>query len=440
MSHLGVSERPIPVHTVEHIIESMPTGPYTEHYQPGYPDPDALAAAIHEVQSTEPVTTPRYVDRLQSDLTALAEGRSEHAMGITGRCSEPVDLRTPIDGLVTDGVRNIGIVRSVLGDNATAIIRGMGQNTKPRSNEHEELPDGTLVTSYMGDAVNDRDPSRRAPDPSRMVAAAVQARDLAAGLHEATGDHVPAAHEALLLPYDMASIYVDPKTGDDYLLSADLPWIGLRTNGLEGPHVKLLSRVKNPKGVKIGASSTTDHIAGLQERLNPDAIPGRLTFMLRFGRGELDELETVAAAIAKYAPEALINYDLHGVTESIDGKKIRAVSRLVEDAATASEILGGVGLSLHGVHLETIMVDGRMECVDTPDQRPIHPGNVDPQLNPIQSRDSIQGIAPHLLRTPTFGRQYMRQKRRVWAAMAARAAEAPSSPPKTPPGYIHPIV
>lgn len=423
MSYIPTPERPVPTNTVEQIMQSLPEGPYELHFQPDYGNPQKLFEAIQEVQSTEPVTTPWYIDRLQTDLTALRDGRNKQAMGITGRCSEPVDLRMPIDGLVSDSIRNIRIVKGVLGDEATAIIRGMGQNAKPRSNSEEEGPDGIPITSYMGDAVNDRNPNRRAPDPSRLVAAAVQARDLANGLREATGDHVYAAHEALLLPYDMAFIHSDPKTGDDYLLSADLPWIGLRTNDLDGPHVELLSQVKNPKGVKIGASSTPEHIAGLRERLNPDAIPGRLTFMLRFARGEMDELGTVASAIAKYAPESLINYDLHGVTEKIDGRKIRAVSRLIEDAATVSEILGGVGLRLQGVHLESIMDGDRRECVDTPDQSPSHPGNVDPQLNPDQLKTSIEGIAPHLLRAPTFGEQYMHQKRLAWADMADRSTD-----------------
>ena len=60
-------------------------------------------------------------------------------------------------------------------------------------------------------------------------------------------------------------------------------WIGDRTRDPGGAHVEFFSGVHNPIGVKLGPSATTDDAVRLAERLNPDRIPGRLTFVVRMG-------------------------------------------------------------------------------------------------------------------------------------------------------------
>jgi len=381
LSHTGILDS-LALH------QSLPRPAYEANYQPTYPDPHDLIMAIHELRHTTPVTTPAQIDQLQADLSAVVLGEVERPVILDGRCAEPVDARQPVSSLVRDAERSRSITLSAVPD-AIVIQRNRGQNTKPRSRATETV-NGLEVTSYLGDAVNGQHPSQREPQPSRMVSAALQARDLEAGLSAAVGGHVPAAHEALLLPYER------PFLANGYLLSADLPWIGKRTNALDGEHVKLLAGVQNPVGVKIGPDSDPTHIAGLDQRLNPDGVPGKLVMMLRVGLGNA-ALRPIVHSIARHAPQAMLMYDIHGVTKSISGNKIRAVEDITAEVAELAAVCGEAGLKLHGLHLETIMDDSRLECVDRADQTPTHPGGVDPQLNPEQKQRVLEATAGYLL-------------------------------------------
>jgi len=379
------------------IVAGLPRGPYTDYYQPAYPNSGELVAAVHELQASEAVTRPPYVDQLRGQLSLLATCQIDRPIIITGRCAEEVDLQTPVEDIIEEyrAAREL-VVSAVAG--ALCVTRGMGQSAKPRSQEHQTLSDGSRVLSYMGGAVNGHSFTQRQPDPRRLVATAAQARDVAAGLAEATGEHHPAAHEALLLAYEHSYVRVDPETGKKYLLSADLPWIGKRTNQLDGPHVALLADVENPVGIKIGADSTAEHIAGLQRALNRNNEPGKLIFMLRLGLQEGEALEAITAAIAAHAPGALIMYDIHGTTRpGPDGQKIRYTGDIIANIKATAAACRKAGLKLHGVHLETIMDPTRNECVDEAHNIPRDAPHVDPLLNPQQTEYILRATAADLL-------------------------------------------
>jgi 3-deoxy-7-phosphoheptulonate synthase len=364
---------------------------YKRSYQPPYQDAAALSLAMHELRSTTPVTTPEQINEVQSMLSALALGEADGPLIITGRCAEPVDVRVPISTLVESGVTGYELVKSVM-PAASVMQRSRGQNTKPRSSFIEKRPNGPVI-SYMGDAVNSTDLDRRLPDASRMVAAALQARDLENGLTAKIGRRVPAAHEALLLPYEFG--FMRSEAGREYLLSADLPWIGERTRSLDGDHVSALRAIENPIGVKIGPKATAEDIAGLQRRLNPHNRPGKLTLMLRVGLGNA-ALTPLLRGIKEHAPNAVTMYDIHGVTKTAkDGTKIRAVEDIVQEVGELSAACGQMGLKLHGLHLETTTED-RLECVQTVTDRPKHPGGVDPQLN-IKQTEQVLARTKHFL-------------------------------------------
>jgi 3-deoxy-7-phosphoheptulonate synthase len=59
------------------------------------------------------------------------------------------------------------------------------------------------------------------------------------------------SHEGLNLDYEEA------QCKDGYCLTTHMPWIGERTRGVDGPHVGLFARVKNPIGVKLSAGATS---------------------------------------------------------------------------------------------------------------------------------------------------------------------------------------
>jgi 3-deoxy-7-phosphoheptulonate synthase len=249
------------------------------------------------------------------------------------------------------------------------------------------------VPSYMGDAINGQHVSNRTPDPSRLIAMTMQANALEARLTKMVGRHIPAAHEALSLVYEQAMMATDHATDKTYLLSADLPWIGARTNQVHGAHVKLLQNIQNPIGIKVGDSSTTEHIQKLVATLNPQQEAGKLIFMLRLSPGNSSGLTVVLDAIKQYAANAVILYDVHGVTRTVNGRKVRVLPEMIEQIQQLSSACNVLGLRLHGLHLETMGDNGHTECIDKSDDLPTRPGSVDPQLNPHQLTQVLNAVA-----------------------------------------------
>src|SRR5699024_3149565 len=80
---------------------------------------------------------------------------------------------------------------------------------------------------------------------------------------------------------------IDSRTGEAYDVSGHFLWIGERTREIDGAHVDFLSKVRNPIGVKLGPTATADEALALPEKLDPDAEPGRLTFVTRMGAASI---------------------------------------------------------------------------------------------------------------------------------------------------------
>jgi 3-deoxy-7-phosphoheptulonate synthase len=222
---------------------------------------------------------------------------------------------------------------------------------------------------------------------------ALQARDVEEMLTKVKGRHIPAAHESLLLPYDKAFMQTTAD-GRRYLLSADLPWVGLRTNQPDGPQVQLLSGIENPVGAKLGVNTTREHLVGLRDQMNANRVRGKLVLMPRLALGDTGSLQILVDNIADVCPESLIVFDMHGITVSLDdGTKIRCLEDIVEGIEQLSAACSQAGLRIGGVHLEAIGDDSRLECIDTHGELPTHPGNVDPQLNPRQVTEVLDRTA-----------------------------------------------
>lgn len=244
----------------------------------------------------------------------------------------------------------------------------------------------------MGDAINSIDENDREPSPHRLVDASLQALRLENNLTEHYGTHVFAAHEALNLYFEQAWIR-EADDGRRVLLSADLPWIGVRTNGARSMQVDLLAGVENSIGVKIGSSTTPEHMTQLQEKLNPTRKIGKLAWMLRVGLDHPDILRQVVASLVASEQAPVILYDIHGSTvKREDGAKIRSVERIQQEIEQLYDICESEGAKLHGLHLETT-VKNRVECVDLPHQTPLHEGGIDPQLNKEQLLRVVDGFA-----------------------------------------------
>jgi 3-deoxy-7-phosphoheptulonate synthase len=132
------------------------------------------------------------------------------------------------------------------------------------------------------------------------------------------------SHEGLVLEYEHAMTRIDSRTRTPYDVSSHFVWIGERTRQIDGAHVELFSRIRNPIGAKLGPTTTPDDAIALAGRLNPDNEPGRLTFITRMGAGRIrDALPPLVEKVTAAGVEvAWVCDPMHGNTfEASSGYK-----------------------------------------------------------------------------------------------------------------------
>ncbi len=408
--------------------------------QPAWPDPAALRSVGAELAQLPPLVVPGEVDVLRDRLAAVARGEAFLLQG--GDCAETfgateAGLRATVKTLLQMAVvltygASVPVVK---------VARMAGQYAKPRS--ADAGADG--LPSYRGDMVNAlaADPLARVPDPRRMLRAYSAAsmtlnllRAFATGgladlhaVHDWNKDFVrrsPAgqryetvaaeidralafmracgvrdealrgvelyvSHEALILDYERA--LTRESDGRAYDLSAHTVWVGERTRQLDGAHVEFLSRIANPIGVKLGPTASPEDAAAVVERLDPDAVPGRLTLVSRMGAGLVrDRLPALVEKVEATGRLVVWTCDpMHGNTvESPSGYKTRHFDRVVDEVRGFFEVHRSLGTRPGGIHVELTGEDVT-ECLGGGQQ--ISDGDLagryetacDPRLNTQQS-------------------------------------------------------
>ena len=282
-----------------------------------------------------------------------------------------------------------------------------GQFAKPRSKPTERRGEHE-IPAFWGHMVNSEIPTAaaRRADPRRMLRAyhaSARVLDDLRGHTDRTALGPWASHEALVLDYEEPLIRTDQRTGDAYLASTHLPWIGERTRQLDHAHVPLLARVCNPVACKIGPSATPAAVTGLCRLLDPERTPGRLTLIVRMGRDAIGTaLPPIVGAVRDAGhPVVWLTDPMHGNTfTTSDGRKTRHLAHITEEAATFRAILDGHGAHAAGLHLEVASTDVT-ECIGGPvggeeALKPRYQTLCDPRLAPAQAAelvDSWQGAA-----------------------------------------------
>jgi 3-deoxy-7-phosphoheptulonate synthase len=432
--------------------------------QPAYPDRAAVDAAVERLRSFPPLVFAGECDRLKDKLGAVARGEAFLLQG--GDCAETFAGVTADN--VRNKLRVLLQMAVVLTYAASVPVvklgRFAGQYAKPRSSDLETrtLPDLGQVTlpAYRGDAVNgyDFDEAARRPDPQRLVevyhssaatlnlvrafttggyadlrqvhawntdfilGSAVGRRyealaneiDRALTFMQAIGAdpdefhrvEMHSSHEALVLEYEHAMTRIDSRTDLPYDVSGHFVWIGERTRQLDGAHVELLSRIRNPIGVKLGPSSTPDDALALAAKLNPDNEAGRLTFITRMGAGRIHDLlpplvEKVEAAGVQVA---WVCDPMHGNTyEASSGYKTRRFDDVIAEVQGFFDVHRSLDTWPGGVHIE-LTGDDVTECVGGGEElAEIDLGDryesvCDPRLNRVQSLELAFLVADMLRR------------------------------------------
>ncbi len=408
-------------------------------------DPAALAEAVSVLQSSPPLVFAGECDQLRDRLAAAARGEAFVLQG--GDCAETFVTTSADD--IRDRIKTILQMAVVLTYGASLPViklgRMAGQFAKPRSS-NLETRDGVSLPAYRGDAVNDYAFTARARqhDAARLVrtyhassatlnlirafsmggfadlrqvhewnkgflgnTANTRYENLAREIDKAMKFMAAAgadfdalrtvefysSHEALLLEYERALTRIDSRTNLPYDVSGHFLWVGERTRQLDGAHIDLMSRVNNPIGVKLGPTSSPADVRALIERLNPDRIPGRLTFITRMGAGKIrDALPAIIETVQQAQGEVLWICDpMHGNGfESPTGFKTRQFDDIVDEIRGFFEVHQKLGTIPGGVHLELTGSDvteclGGFEQIDEASLATRYESVCDPRLNHQQS-------------------------------------------------------
>ncbi|MDN6528905.1 MAG: 3-deoxy-7-phosphoheptulonate synthase, partial [Brevibacterium sp.] len=386
--------------------------------QPTYLDGKALDGALTSLRSSPPLIFAGEADVLKQRIASASRGEAFVLAG--GDCAES------FAGAQADKIR--ARVQTVLQMAAVLTYGGSmpvvkigrmaGQFAKPRSADMETR-EGITLPSYRGDIVNGYEftEESRSHDPARLLQGyhvsastlnliraftqggfadlrlvhewnrgflasnpgyqryeqTAREIDRAIRFMDACGADFDAlkttefyaAHEALLLEYERALTRIDSRTGQAYDVSGHFLWIGARPRNIDGAHVAFLSKVRNPIGVKLGPTATADEALALAEKLDPDAEPGRLTFVTRMGAGKITEaLPQLLARIGDRLPHVTWVCDpMHGNTiTSNTGYKTRRFEDVMAEVEgffnahqDAGTIPGGLHIELTGDDVTEIM-------------------------------------------------------------------------------------
>lgn len=413
--------------------------------QPAWPDPHALARATERLRQVPPLVFAGEADVLREHLAAAGRGEAFVLQG--GDCAEIFSEATA--DRIRNKIKTILQMAVILTYGASTPVvkigRMAGQYAKPRSAD-EETRDGVTLPTYRGDIVNSSafTPEARIPNPQRLMDAyhvsastlnlirafthggfadlrrvhawnkgfaanpayaryekvAAQIDRAVRFMGAAGGDFdalktvdLFSSHEALLLDYERALTRIDSRTGLPYDCSAHFLWIGERTRELDGAHVEFMSAIANPIGVKLGPSATGADAVALAEKLNPDNVPGRLTFVARMGADKVrDSLPPLVEAVRDSgATVTWLTDPMHGNTfTSESGYKTRRFDTILDEVTGFFEVHRAAGTIPGGIHVELTGDDvtevlGGTEEIDDEGLARRYETKVDPRLNHQQS-------------------------------------------------------
>jgi 3-deoxy-7-phosphoheptulonate synthase len=374
--------------------------------QPRWADHPELARVRRQLAGSPPLAGFGEIRAARRALAAVARGTAMLVQA--GDCAEsfhectPSASRAKIETIDRLAAR----LAAAAGRDVVRIGRLGGQFAKPRSQPTETCA-GRELPVFRGHMVNSEVPSRgaRQPDPRRMLWAYQASGRVLEAVREyrarlgAAGRSGPwASHEALVLDYESPLVREDPGTGQAYLTSTHLPWIGERTRQPDHAHVDLLASVDNPVACKIGPSADPDTVARLCALLDPGREPGRLTLIVRLGH---DAVETVLPGIVRAVragghPVVWVSDPMHGNTlKTADGVKTRYLRHIEAELRAVRDVLRRHGEHPGGVHLE-VAAGEVTECVGgavaTEDDLDAHYTTLcDPRLSPAQAGALLDG-------------------------------------------------
>ncbi|RNE49502.1 3-deoxy-7-phosphoheptulonate synthase class II [Corynebacterium alimapuense] len=398
------------------------------------------------LESVPPIIVAPEVTALSRQLADVANGEAFLLQG--GDCAETYESNT--EPHIRANVKTLLQMAVVLTYGASTpvvkLARIAGQYAKPRS---QDL-DANGLPNYRGDIVNGVEPTpeARRHDPARMIRAYANAsaamnlvraltssgtadlqrvhewnrefvsQSSAGARYQALADEIErglsfmeacgvnddslrtsdiyCSHEALLVDYERAMLRLHEDEDGVvrlYDLSAHQLWIGERTRGIDDFHVNFAAMIANPVGIKIGPSITPEEAVAYAAKLDPERIPGRLTFVARMGYDKVRTvLPPIIQAVEAAGHKVIWQSDpMHGNTfTASNGYKTRHFDKVIDEVQGFFEVHRALGTHPGGIHIE-LTGENVTEClggaediadVDLPGR---YESACDPRLNTQQS-------------------------------------------------------
>lgn len=209
--------------------------------------------------------------------------------------------------------------------------------------------------------------------------------------------HIYTCHEGLLLNYESANTVLNKSDNQYYDLSAEMLWIGERTNNINEAHIEFFRGISNPIGIKVSCRTKIEDLISIMKLLNPNNKKGKILIITRVGNSVKGKvyLEALFPKIKNEGLNCLFICDpMHGNTEMVDGFKSRKLSNLLQEINFTIKLLKENGLSLNGLHFEASPYD-ITECISE-NGKEIKEENYltqcDPRLNLKQITELITNI------------------------------------------------
>lgn len=354
-------------------------------------------------QESDGITEYKNIESLRELLKQV--NNNESLLLIAGDCSEPfeesdaniVDLKCALLNYLAFLLYNKY--------NKKVLILGRiaGQYAKPRTNDYE-IVDSAKLYCYRGDLINSFNIEERDPDPKRLTLGFKTAKKVKKCINEwnersnqsvslsetyqffeyfrkrgicwSTNEFtnkvennvcyddtnrifspIYICHEGLHLSYESRLIKYNEQTSEYYSTSADMLWIGERTNKLAEAHMEFFRGIANPIGIKVSLNTNLEDLINSIQILNPSNKEGKLILITRMGYNN-QSTETYLHLFAKKIKESNLRVSIicdamHGNT-MLDGKhKIRRLEDMINEINLTSDILQSNGIPLNGLHIES---------------------------------------------------------------------------------------
>jgi 3-deoxy-7-phosphoheptulonate synthase len=376
--------------------------------QPIYEDQNTLLNFLSSLKKALPLVPFDEVEELKQDIYKASIGQKFILQ--MGDCAEQfkdcnlntIKLKLTVFSKLKE-LLELGLNKKII-----PIGRIAGQFAKPRSDSFETKGNLTLP-AYRGDIIHSSEFNEEARkiNPINLLNAYKNSKR---SLHYIKRFFKTSpfytSHEALLLHYESSLTRYYIKKNSYYNSSAHFLWVGERTRQLGGAHIKYLSGIMNPIGIKFSEHIRKNDFIKTIAALNPKQENGKIILIPRMGS---EKISAHLPGFIRTAKKEDLNVTwmcdpMHGNTEKTSqGIKTRKFENICNELIQTIKIHKAENSCLGGIHLETAAEEvtectGGFQKITEQDLKLNYKSACDPRLNPTQCNELLSYFINEIVR------------------------------------------